>query len=467
MSRILYVPVGLTGFDIPVATKNFNDTLAAFQTLAIAAHAPAAILTSPEDLEKFLRTPEAAGADLVIFQTATFVGSNFISKVIELHAGPVVVWSVREPEVGKRLKLNSLTGGNSACHTLRCENRRFGFWFGNPTEPRVQRQIQSMCRAVAVAKRLAGGMKVGIVGEPPPGFTFCTADARMLREATGVELVKLNISEILKEAETLTEKEWTATLDHTATQVRDLPRTAETTVKFAKAATLLLRYSETKNIGAMAIRCWPEFFTEFGAAACSTLSFLTEEGIVSSCESDIHGAVSMFIEKELSGGQPPYLGDLVHLDEASNSVVFWHCGAGAFSLANKSTGARAGGHPNNGVGLTMEFGLKPGKVTICRLSRVGPKYRMLILAGEALDSPQKFYGTTVDVRLPAEARAVMTDLMLEGYEPHYAVVHADIVAELIDLSKLLGLEYTVYADTAGNAAPQTSVAAIKRTVPAA
>lgn len=460
MPRLLYVPVGLTGFEIPIATQLMGETLATLRDLAIEFDAPAEILTSPDTLDSFLRTPAAAGADLVVFQTTTFVGSNFIDQVIARFAGPVVVWAVREPEVGRRLRLNSLTGANSACHTLRTHGRNFAFWFGNPSEPRVQRQIQSQWRALRVVTRLAEGMKIGIVGEPPPGFTFCSAEADPLRAATGVELVRLNLAEIFREAENLPESAWSATLDRTATQVRDLPRTAATTIKYAKVATRLLQYSQEQNIGAMAIRCWPEFFTEFGAAACSTLSFLTEQGIASSCESDIHGALSMFIGRELSGGQPPYLGDLVHLDESANSVVFWHCGAGAFSLADKSTGARAGGHPNNGVGLTLEFGLKSGPVTICRLSRQQSKFRMLILEGEALDSPQRFYGTTVEVRLPGDALATMSDLMLEGYEPHYALVHADIVPELTDLCRLLGLEYSVYANR------RPAVAAIKHTVPA-
>src|SRR5699024_1086277 len=100
----------------------------------------------------------------------------------------------------------------------------------------------------------------------------------------------------------------------------------------------------------------PEFFNQLGAAACSTLSQFTEDGIVSACESDIHGSVSMYILQELSEGQPPYLGDLVHVNHESNSAVFWHCGAGAYSLARPQEGARAGVHPNRKLGFTMEFG---------------------------------------------------------------------------------------------------------------
>jgi hypothetical protein len=76
---------------------------------------------------------------------------------------------------------------------------------------------------------------------------------------------------------------------------------------------------------------------------------------------------------------------------------------------------------------------------------VAGRYRLLILAGEAMDSPQRFQGTTVEVRLPAPAAALVEDLFQEGFEPHYALVHGDRVEELAALARLLALDHMVYA----------------------
>lgn len=444
MPRLLYVPVGRPSFDLAAADRIFRETLAVLAELDLDPRAPLAILTTVEDLAAFLRQPDTEAPDLILFQNTTFVGADFITRVAAHCPAPIVVWAVREPEVGGRLRLNSLTGANSACHALRDQGRAFDFWFGNPREPELRRQLQSKIRAARAIRRLAT-LRVGVVGEPPPGFAFSGASADALRAATGVELVCLDLAQVLREAEALPESEWQPVLERAAGQIRDLPRTAPGTIKFARVTARLAQHRAHHDLGALAIRCWPEFFREFGAAACSTLSFFTEAGLVAACESDIHGAISMFLARELSGGRPPYLGDLVHVDEAHNSVVFWHCGAGAFSLAHPATGARAGGHPNNGLGLTLEFGLKPGPVTICRLSYSASRYRLLIIAAEALDAPQRFHGTTVEVRLPGEARARVTELMRAGFEPHYALVHADIASELADLARLLGLECTTLA----------------------
>ncbi|MFP3489401.1 hypothetical protein R0K20_17565, partial [Staphylococcus sp. SIMBA_130] len=69
---------------------------------------------------------------------------------------------------------------------------------------------------------------------------------------------------------------------------------------------------------------------------------------------------------------------MVHVNEASNSVVFWHCGAGAYSLAHPDQGARPGVHPNRKIGFTMEFGLKPGRVTMFRVGYTPEGYRLLV-----------------------------------------------------------------------------------------
>src|SRR5690606_9419508 len=107
---------------------------------------------------------------------------------------------------------------------------------------------------------------------------------------------------------------------------------------------------------------------------------------------------------------------------------------------NPSTGAIAGVQPNRKMGFALDFGLKPGQVTISRLSKSSDGYRMLIMRGEALDEPKKFNGTTVSVCLDGNAEEMVHTLMMEGFEPHYSIVYADIVDELKELCKLLKID---------------------------
>ncbi|RBW67375.1 sulfoquinovose isomerase [Bacillus taeanensis] len=440
---IIYLPIGRKTFDLEAGEKYRAESEAWLTEMCEKVISPSEILTSVEELEQFLSEIHSNDIDVIIYQSVTFADAEFIAKTIEKLPQQVIVWSVREPSVGGRLRLNSLTGGNSTCHTLKVHNRSYRFVFGNPTESALQKRIYRYLKTEEVVKKLAQ-LTIGVVGDHPPGFYFSSTDEKELEERTGVHIQNIDLLEAFKKCAELPKEEWLQAVERAEKQVIGLNRSDETVIKFAQFYTYIKNIIENEGINALAVRCWPEFFNELGAAACSTLSQFTEDGVVSSCESDIHGSISMFILQEF-GGSAPYLGDLVHLNEENNSVTFWHCGAGAYSLANPKTGATAGVHPNRKLGFTMEFGLKAGAVTIARLSKNEEGYRMLIMKGEALDTPQQFAGTSVEVRLPKNASETLYHLMEDGVEPHYAIVYADIEEQLIDLSKRLGIETIVYA----------------------
>ncbi|GGD61623.1 hypothetical protein [Paenibacillus nasutitermitis] len=441
--KIAYLPIGRKTFDIESANRIFEETRDYLTSVCHCVQAPKQIITSPDELGEVLSGMVSNDVDCIVYQMTTFADAEFIVKVMESCKQPIVVWSVREPEIGGRLRLNSLTGGNSSCHALRYYERDFDFIYGNPSEIGVQAKLESKFAAKQTHRKLAA-LTVGVLGDHPPGFYFSGTDEVELHRKIGVNLHHIDLHRMFKEALELDEEAWKPMLDRAASMVVGLDKSDESAVKFAKFSTCLKQYVDRHHITATAVRCWPEFFAELGAAACSTLSQFIEDGIVSSCESDIHGAVTMFIQRELSGGLPPYLGDLVLLNEANNSVVFWHCGAGAYSLAHPAVGAKAGVQPNRKLGFALDFGLKPGKITISRLSKSFDGYRMLIMRGEALDEPQPFTGTSVSVKLNGQADQIVHSLMLGGFEPHYSIIYDDIVDKLKELCKLLKIEYVIF-----------------------
>ena len=441
--NVAYFPIGRTTFEMETANQYFRESAELLKNAAKQVIVPDAILASVDELSAFIRDNQAFKPDLIVYQSITFADAEYIAKIMEQYDAPVLVWSVREPSVGGRLRLNSLTGGNSTCNTLRYFERDYDFMLGNAAEPQIGRKLRAKLAAFETAAKLRQ-LTVGVVGEHPAGFYFSGVDERLLMKTTGVRLQQLDLQRLFGEAMQVAEEDYAPMIEAAAAKVVGLNKGEDTTIKFAKFSAYLKKLFAERGIRAAAMRCWPDFFVELGAAPCSTLSQFIEDGLVSSCEADINGVVTMYIQQELSGGQPPYLGDLVHVDEEMNTVSFWHCGAGAYSLANPSTGAKAGVHPNRKMGFTLEFGLKPGQVTIARLSQTSQGYRMLIMRGEALDRPQQFNGTSGEVRLNGNAGEIVQALMLEGFEPHYSIVYADIVEELKELSKRLGIEAVIY-----------------------
>lgn len=443
-SKILYLPIGRKTFDIEMAEIQRKKSSEYLNQISENIIEPKNIITSPEELDGFLRTIDADSVLVSIYQSVTFADGEFIQKTIGKVDVPVIVWSVREPSVGGRLRLNSLTGGNSTSHFLRSEDHPYSFVFGNIEETQVQRKIQTKLSVLNVTQKLQK-LKIGVVGEYPPGFFFSDTNEELLKEKIGPEIVSFDLYEAFEECIKLPKSKWKKMVDRAEEQVIGINRNEETIKRFAQFTTHIDEKIKEENVTGLAVRCWPDFFNELGAAACSTLSQFTEDGIVSACESDIHGSISMFILRELANGNAPYLGDMVHISEASNSAVFWHCGAGAYSLAHPNTGARAGIHPNRKLGFTMEFGLKPGTVTLFRLNYTKKDgYRLLVLRGQALNTPPRFNGTSVEVELETDVTDTLYNLMEEGFEPHYALVYADVVDEIIELGRQLNLKTIVY-----------------------
>jgi len=205
---------------------------------------------------------------------------------------------------------------------------------------------------------------------------------------------------------------------------------AESLEKYARLRKAYQNFLTKTGVNAIASKCWPDFFTGFGAPVCSILSMLNDNEIPTSCEADMGGVISMFIGAELTGG-PTYLGDPVAVDESCDGIVFWHCGAGATRLARKKGGSKLGVHPNRKIGPTMEFGLKEGMVTILRLGFDFKGFRMFAMKGTALDEPQKFNGTSVTVRPGnGDSAEKVSQFIKDGWEPHFVVAYGDIMEEL-------------------------------------
>ncbi|MFZ5946270.1 MAG: L-fucose/L-arabinose isomerase family protein [Bacillota bacterium] len=440
---VVFLPIGRVNFHMESANDSLQKSREMFQKIHPGVSMPNELLTSIEALSDYLK--KVAKPDLIILQNTTFVDSTFAAEVLRNFDCTILLWTLREPAVdGGRLRLNSLTGAFSAGNLFYNRGKKFEYIFGSPVEEKVQAKISTVIKACQVYKNLKE-LTIGVVGNAPSGFYFSNALDTEVQNAVGAKLEYIEARDIIKKAKELAEAEYMEHLDKAHNNIKDLNQIPEENLhKFGRLAAAYTAFVKEKNIKALASRCWPDFFVEYQTPVCSVLSGLTEEGVVSSCEADVYGAISMFILREFTG-TAPYFGDPVSLDEKKNSLIFWHCGAGACSLAHQSTGARAGVHPNRKIGPTMEFGLKPGRVTVIRLGRKpNGRFRMFLMTGEALDEPQKFLGTSVEVKADTNAAEIVDQAVVDGWEPHFALVYGDVKEEIKVLCNLLNLEVVEY-----------------------
>ena len=443
MNNIVFLPLARTTFSMPDAEVIFNKSCRLLDGLTEHLHRPQELLTSLEALSDFVETVDAP--DLIIYQCTTFIGGDFVSELMRRFDCPIVVWSVREPSIdGRRLNLNSLTGAFSAGNTLYMQAHNYRFVFGNPDEPSVIQSLKGLLSALETIEKLRN-LVIGVVGDQPPGFDFGNIDETLLANTLGVRTAKIEVAEMIATAKSYSQEDIAPSLNEIKERTKgweSIP--AENIEKHARLRTAYQEFVTKNDVKALASRCWPDFFTEYGVPVCSVLSFLNDNGIIASCETDMGGAISMFIGSELTGSAS-YFGDPVAIDGSCDGIVFWHCGAGATSLARKEEGAKLGVHPNRKIGPTMEFGLKSGKVTVLRLGKDREGFRLMAMKGEALDEPQKFYGTSVVVKpVNSSAAEKIAGLVCDGWEPHFVIAYGDIMEELRLMCEFLKIRFFAY-----------------------
>lgn len=442
--QVAYIPVGVPTFHLESAQQEFEKSIQLISELTPDGIYPDKMLLTMDDLCAFL---DRLHPDLIILQNITFANSAYASEVLKRFNCPVLLWTLREPVIdGGRLRLNSLTGAYSAGNTLMSfREGNFEYIFGSTKEQKVKNKIDATIQA-AVIRRKLNELKLAAIGHTPQGFGFGRALDIDLLKVFGVTLESIEVRELINNAKGFSDEECETYLQETKERTVNLDKTPEKNRKdYARLYKAYKDYVINNKIGAISSRCWPDLFTSYGTPVCTVLAMLNDLGIPSSCESDVYGALSMYIGAKLSDS-PVFFGDPVSLDENENSITFWHCGTAACSLARNETGAEIGVHPNRKLGPTMEFGCKPCEnVTVFRIGRKSDgTFRFFILSGEALDKPKQFSGTSIVVKTEASSNAIVCKSVEDGWEPHFIVIYKDVKEQLEVLGHMLKIEVCKY-----------------------
>lgn len=442
--QIAYVPIGVPTFHLESAQKEFDKSVALIKSLTDACVFPKEMLLSIDLLDAFL---EECQPDLVILQNITFANAAYASEVLKKLDCPILLWTLREPVIdGGRLRLNSLTGAYSAANAIKAFRKEpLNYIFGSPEEEEVRAKVGATIRA-AKLKYDMRHLTVAAVGHTPQGFGFGRAlDLEML-ENFGASLESIEARELIDIAKGYSDEDVKDYLADAGERMCGLENTPEQNRKdFARLYRAYKEYVKDHHVGALASRCWPDFFTAFGTPVCAVLAMLNDLGVAASCEADTYGALSMYLGMQLTQ-QATFFGDPVSMDEKENTITFWHCGTAACSLAREDTGAKVDVHCNRKIGPTLDFGCKPCKeVTIFRIGKDSDgDFRFFIAGGEAMDKPKQFNGTSLVVKTNADAKTIVYESVEAGWEPHFVVAYGNVAAELEILAGMLNMEVQRY-----------------------
>jgi len=434
-----FVALARPTFDVALAQEVTEQARALLSTAGFTLEGPTGLVSTME-------TARAAAEDLcarpldalVIFQ-ATFADSSLAMALAEALTGPIVLWAVPEARTGGRLRLNSFCGINLAAHSLKRAGREYDYLYAPADDARVLPRLRAWAQAGLVYRRLRS-TRLGRFGENPAGFGPCELDAAGLQRHFGVEVRRYGLEDLFAQIQAMPAAEVERVLTPLRGRVAGLDALDAAATRRTLAAYLALQ-AEAQRAGlqGLAVRCWPEFFTELGCAACAAMSLLSDEGLPCSCEADINGTVTQLALQWLSDA-PAFGTDVVGFDEAENTATLWHCGLAPLSMADEQSTPRGTIHSNRKLPLLMEFPLKPGPVTLARLHAGAEGWRLVVGRGEMLRAPLSFSGTSGVLRLESPVRQVMDTIITQGLDHHVSLTYGDVLEPLLLLARLWQVE---------------------------
>ena len=400
-------------------------------------------ITNLEEVDHAIKQLLDKPIDLLLIFQATFADSTMITSLSQALQVPLLLWAIPEPWTGGRLRLNSLCGINLAAHALTLRDRKFDYCYGSPQDSEIINKIRLLAMAGSVQRQLRS-TRLGVVGQHPDGMDSCHLDAPLINNVFGIEIESIDLQDVFDRARVIPDQRVEQIRQELDRSLNNLPELDQAALNGSlRVYQALSDLAYEKGLSGLAVRCWPEFFTNMGCAACGAMSllsdgFMGQAPIPCGCEADINGTITQLILQMLSG-EPSFGTDMVGIDMNDNLIALWHCGLAPLSMADPNSPPKGTIHSNRHLPLLMDFKLKPGLVTYARLSRASGNLRMVIGSGEIIDGPKPFSGTAGLLKpfLPTETFLEM--LMKEGLEHHISLTYGDFSEELKALAGIYGL----------------------------
>jgi len=447
------LPLGRPTFDVPFAEENLARMIAALEGAGYALAGPRTLLFDAQATRAAIAELKAAGPAQILLLQVTFTDATMAVEAANAFDVPLSIWSIPEPRIGGRLRLNSFCGLNLAGHALGLNGREFGWLYAAPDTAGIGDSLDELLSGRRVTHPLplreslsqsrrdtpVQGARIARIGRHPDGFDTCAYDTRKLHDLAGVTVDEYEVGDMFGRA--------SAVSGDTAAGIR---REAEAIAggldsvdqpQLDRSLRLKAAIEEIRAEGkydAFAIRCWPETFTEYGGAVCGPVAMMGEARVPCACEADVYGALTTLLLQRVAN-QPAFLADLVDVDETDDTAVVWHCGQAPASMADPDFAPQATIHTNRKMPLLFEFPLKPGRVTFFRISQARGRTFAVIGGGEMLKQPMAFTGTSGTVRFDSGADAVLAKVMNAALEHHMALAYGDHREELRAAAAGLGI----------------------------
>jgi len=407
------------------------------------------------EAERVINFFRDAGINGLIIGTMTFGDEvSALSIASAFRDTPILLFGTKEGPFTQDGNRRS----DSFCGTLSISSglhrRKIKFMFGGivfPEEAKFQSSVDDFLRVCAIEHGFIDA-RIGLVGPRPERFETCIFSEDLLMRKFRQRVVPIDLADIMSKAAAAEDTlEIKKILKEMKVQADLSSAGVETVKKIAGLEYALAQFAADKKLSAMGIQCWTAMQSVYGLSPCYAMGRMTDRGVMTSCEVDIYGALTMLIQHLASMGKtvPHFIDWTIQHQEKANTFLSWHCGNAPPSLVCKNGNVTVRYHSILGESLgidcskgTGEFQLKAGVVTLCRLQEQDGQFKMLIARGKTSESKQKLRGSWCWVEVPDLAHLYET-LVKEGFTHHASLIHGDFTQPIKQACEQMSIETVV------------------------
>lgn len=369
--------------------------------------------------------------DALVIVSATFHLGHLALILNDAVRKPLLLWGFDElPYDGGKIRLNAVCGVNlNASNLYKSGLDNYVVHVGNKIDEDWVKAIKMM---VAIKNA-----KVGLVGYHADGFYNVGVDELHLYKEMGILLKHYELNELFggePDPERIEEekKNLLATFDVSKLRQKQIE-------DVAKLIVLADDFERKEQMDVLAIRCWPEFAKAYGVSPCAMMSVLQSRGILLACEGDVEAAISMLAVKA-AGEATPFMADLSQVNYKENYALLWHDGVAPCNLWDHKCNRSLETYFAGGKGVTADFVLRDGPMSIFRLDTARGKTRIFYEEGTAVPMEKLLSGTYAKVLFNDRIEKVIDTVVYTGVAHHVIMGYVQYEKATKRLARIMGWE---------------------------
>jgi L-arabinose isomerase len=397
-----------------------------------------------------------AGCDLVVVDLATYLTSTMVVPIAEQSGAPLLVLALQPTPAMDHAHFGTAEwlAYCGACALPEVANALqrcrlpFRSVSGHLEDPAAWVRIHRYLRSAEVRAALRHG-RFGLLGHLYPGMYDVSTDITLVPAQLGGHVEVLELDDLMVRAAAADDDavdvlrrriEETFTLDASAGE--------DDLAAAARMAAGLERLVDDFDLDTLAYYYRGLDGNDHERAAAGLIagaSLLTAAGVPACGEFELRTSLAMLIVDRLGAGGS--FTEIQALNFTDRVVEMGHDGPGHLAIAARRPLLRGLGvyHGKRGYGVSVEFDVRPGPVTLVGLTQ-GPegRFRLVVSEGQAVDGPHLAIGnTTTRVDMGTDPGEWCDRWAATGMSHHWALGVGHLAADLACVADLIGMELVV------------------------